>query len=108
MEDNLEVLEDVEELEDFDLSQARYEVWVLEYNEDPENPELLKDTCMHVVSNAEAAVEWAKNLEIELYKNREYLEEGRIYEILVETVIDVEPNYSANVGTLFSAYLTKN
>lgn len=108
MEKNLELLEDVEELEDFDLSQARYEVWVLEYNADPENPELLKDTCMYVRNNAEAAVEWAKLLEIELYNNREHLEEDRIYEILVETVIDVEPDYAANVGTLFSAYVTKN
>lgn len=108
MKDDLELLEDITELEDFDLSQARYEVWVLEYNADPENPELLKDTCMCVRNTAEAAVEWANLLEIELYNNRDYLEEDRIYEIIVETVIEVEPNYSANVGTLFSAYVSKN
>lgn len=102
MEDRVIDEKELEELEDFDVKPASYEVWLLTYCKESDG--LIDDTLVKAFSEPEQAIEFAKSFEVKFTNSLEKDEiEKYYYEILVETVVETEPEWFENVGTLFQA-----
>ena len=87
--------------EDFDAEPARYEVWLLAYDDNYAITDY--DRLVQSFSDAEAAVEFAKQyVDNEKYKEEQLPADIAYVEVLVETVVEYE-SHTENVGTLFTA-----
>lgn len=100
MKDEFDELLEELNLDDFDVKDATYQVWVLGYdeNENITDFEVLVDES----KDAESMVEYATNyVEEERYGTMTFPDEVKYIEVIVETIVDLE-DYNENVGTLFS------
>lgn len=104
MEDKIIDEKELEELEDFDVKPATYEVWILTYSKDSDG--LIDDTLVKSFKDPEQAIEFAKSFEFKFASGLEQNEiEKYYYEILVETVVETEPNWFENIGNLFQTII---
>ena len=99
MEDKGEQFEEFEE--DLEMKPASYQVWLLAYDDNYAITDY--DHLVQSFSDAEAAVEFAKNyVDNERYKEEKLPDNIAYIEVLVETVVEYE-DHTENVGTLFTA-----
>ena len=104
-EDFDELLEELN-LDDFDVNDAMYQVWILGYDENENITDF--EVMVNESKDAENMVNFAKKyVEEERYENLKFPDEVKYIEVLVETVVDLE-DYTENVGTLFSKIIKIN
>lgn len=100
MKDKFDELSEELNLDDFDVKDATYQVWVLGYDENENITDF--EVMIDESKDAESMVEYATNyVEEERYGTMAFPDEVKYIEVLVETVVDLE-DYDENVGTLFS------
>ena len=100
MKDKFDELLEELNLDDFDVKDATYQVWVLGYDENENITDF--EVMIDESKDAESMVECAMNyVEEERYGTMAFPKEVKYIEVLVETVVDLE-DYDENVGTLFS------
>lgn len=87
----------LDELEDFNLSEATYQVWVFKLDE---LQNVVGESLIETFANPEEALRHAKALAVVLEDT--YAEDGQtVYlELVVETVVDFG-DYDENVATIF-------
>lgn len=97
-----EMFDDLNELEDFDLQNAKYQIWLLGYNKDQEITDF--EVFINEYDDPDKAVKYAKLfLDEERYKTLIVPEDVKYIECLVETVVEIEDEADdENVATLFS------
>ena len=89
----------VDDVEEFDLQEATYQVWVISYNTECE---LVQSDIMYLAPNPEDAIKYAEDFTMKMEKWSDPINKAtHYYEVLVETVVDFG-DYEENVGTLFS------
>ena len=88
---------ELDELEDFDLSEATYQVWAFKLDEDHN---VLEDSFLEEFKDPGEAIDHAKTLAKILEET--FIEEGQApyIELVVETVVDFG-DYDENVATIF-------
>lgn len=92
--------QDIDELEDFDIPPASYEVWVLGYDrfDMPTGFELLVGSF----TNPDAAVDRAKALMVpDIAKENDIQDEVSYFSIEVETAVVLSSDEVSNVGTIY-------
>jgi len=93
---------DLNEIDDFEIKPATYQVWMLGYTE----AEAITDfeVLVNESKDAERMVEYAKKFvdEKRYESSMPFPPEVAYIEVLVETVVDLG-NYESNEGTLFTA-----
>ena len=100
MKDEFDELLEELKLDDFDVKDATYQVWVLGYDENENITDF--EVLVNESKDAESMVEYAERyVEEERYGTMMFPDEVKYIEVLVETVVDLE-DYDENVGTLFS------
>ena len=88
---------DLEELEDFDLSEATYQVWAFTLDEEQN---VLGDSLLEEFNNPEDAINHAKAIARILEDTIREDDQPPYVEIVVETVVDFG-DYDENVATIF-------
>ena len=87
----------VDEVEDFDLSEASYQVWGFWLDEEQQ---VLTEILLQKFNDPDDAVAYAKTfVDILLTSDLEKID-ATYYEVMVETVVDFG-DYTENVATLF-------
>ena len=100
MKDSFDELLEELSLDDFDVKDATYQVWVLSYDENENITDF--EVLVNESKDAESMVDFAKKyVEEERYKTMTFPDEVKYIEVLVETIVELE-DYTENVGTLFS------
>ena len=90
------LLDDVEE---FDLQEATYQVWIISYNTEGV---LVQSDIMYLATNPDDAIKYAEDFTAKMEKWSDPINKStHYYEVLVETVVNLG-EYEENVGTLFS------
>ena len=95
MTNNIEKL--VDELDDFDLTAASYQVWGFYLDEEQQ---VLTDILLQEFDDPDDAVAYAKTFVSNLSACELEEKDATYYEVMVETVVDFG-DYTENVATLF-------
>lgn len=96
--ENLDAVRElVEELEDFDLLNASYQVWGFYLNKDQD---VLTDVLLQEFDDPDDAVNYAKTFVSTVERATIEREGAAFYEVIVETVVDFD-EYEENIATLF-------
>lgn len=95
MTNNIEKL--VDELDDFDLTTALYQVWGFYLDKDQQ---VLTDILLQEFDDPDDAVAYVKTFISNLSACDLEKEGATYYEVVVETVVDFG-NYTENIATLF-------
>ena len=91
-------LDFLDDLEDFDLTEATYQVWTFDLDK---HENVISDWMLKEYNNPEEAIEFAKNIVKSLQAtDKSKLTKVAACEVVVETVVDFG-DYDENVGTLF-------
>lgn len=87
----------VDEVDDFDLSEASYQVWGFWLDEEQQ---VVTEVMLQAFNDPDDAVKYAKDFMANLATADLTKLDARYYEVLVETVVDFG-DYTENVATLF-------
>lgn len=87
----------VDEVDDFDLSEASYQVWGFWLDDEQQ---VLTEVMLKAFNDPDDAVKYAKDFMANLATADLTKLDARYYEVLVETVVDFG-DYTENVATLF-------
>ena len=87
----------IDEVEDFDLSEASYQVWGFWLDDEQQ---VLTEVMLQAFNDPDDAVKYAKDFMANLATADLTKLDARYYEVLVETVVDFG-DYTENVATLF-------
>ena len=87
----------IDEVEDFDLSEASYQVWGFWLDDEQQ---VLTEVMLQAFNDPDDAVKYAKDFMANLATADLTKLAARYYEVLVETVVDFG-DYTENVATLF-------
>lgn len=87
----------VDEVDDFDLSEASYQVWGFWLDEEQQ---VVTEVMLKAFNDPDDAVKYAKDFMANLATADLTKLDARYYEVLVETVVDFG-DYTENVATLF-------
>jgi hypothetical protein len=97
MKMNKDVEKLVDELDDFDLSEASYQVWGFWLDEEQQ---VLTEVLLQKFDDPDDAVAYAKTFVSNLSTYDLEKEDATYYEVMVETVVDFG-DYTENIATLF-------
>lgn len=87
----------VDEVDDFDLSEASYQVWGFWLDDEEQ---VVTEVMLQAFNDPDDAVKYAKDFMANLATADLTKLDARYYEVLVETVVDFG-DYTENVATLF-------
>ena len=87
----------IDEVEDFDLSEASYQVWGFWLDDEQQ---VLTEVMLQAFNDPDDAVKYAKDFMANLATADLTKLDASYYEVLVETVVDFG-DYTENVATLF-------
>ena len=87
----------VDDLDEFDLSEALYQVWGFWLDDEQQ---VVTEIMLQAFNDPDDAVKYAKDFMVNLATADLTKLDARYYEVLVETVVDFG-DYAENVATLF-------